>query len=255
MSTSDHPASPGAAGHLAPAARGGDGHVHLHVAKQDTAAPRRAASALSRLAVLACALAAAALIAASFFEPWWRFWLYAPQYPGGLKLVISLTGVSGDVSEINILNHYIGMKSLADAAQTERRLASYGVAAIAALVVVGSVAAGRKLNKLIAVPAALFPIVFVADSSYWLYKFGHELDPRAPLKIGVFTPQLFGNGQIGQFGTFATPALGFWLAVAGFAAVGLGVLLRRKVCASCSRAETCSATCPRLLVLPEGKRS
>ncbi|MBL8157714.1 MAG: hypothetical protein JNM70_26430, partial [Anaerolineae bacterium] len=98
MSTSDHPASPGAAGHLAPAARRGDGHVHLHVAEQETAAPRRGAPAtLSRLAVLACALAAAGLIAASFFQPWWRFWLYAPQYPGGLKLVISLTGVSGDV--------------------------------------------------------------------------------------------------------------------------------------------------------------
>ena len=227
--------------------------MHLSVAGEAAAEPPRGDSLARRLGVLACALASATLIAASFTQPWWRFWLYAPQYPRGLKLVISLTVVTGDVGEVNILNHYIGMKSLADAAPIERQLAIYGVASIAAMVVMGAVVAGKKLNVLVAAPAALFPLVFLADSFYWLHKFGHELDPRAPLEIGVFTPQLFGNGQIGQFGTFATPAIGFWMAVAGFAVIGIGVLLRRKVCASCEHAKHCSAGCRRLLVLPAGK--
>jgi hypothetical protein len=64
---------------------------------------------------------------------------------------------------------------------------------------------------------ALFPLSFIADSFFWLYRFGHELDPRAPLHLPQFTPQLFGNGTIGQFMTFATPQSGFWLAVAGVA--------------------------------------
>ena len=141
----------------------------------------------------------------SFFLPWWKFSLYAPQYPSGLTLVISLTGMGGDVSEIDLLNHYIGMKHLAGAAPMERHLAGYGVAFVAVLTLVMLAVAGKKLNKLVAIPALAFPLGFLADSFYWLYTFGHQLDPKAPLHIGAFTPQMFGNGQIGQFETFAQP--------------------------------------------------
>ena len=47
------------------------------------------------------------------------FELVAPQYPKGLKLDISLTGITGDVKEIDILNHYIGMRTMSDAASLE----------------------------------------------------------------------------------------------------------------------------------------
>ncbi|HEY3495918.1 MAG TPA: hypothetical protein VGK73_14570, partial [Polyangiaceae bacterium] len=70
--------------------------------------------------------------------------------------------------------------------------------------------------------AAAVPLGFVADFSYWLYRFGHDLNPRAPLRLEPFTPAMFGNGVIGQFMTFARPELGFWLALA---CVGLAVLL------------------------------
>jgi hypothetical protein len=62
---------------------------------------------------------------------------------------------------------------------------------------------------------------------------------------------MFGNGKIGQFETFAQPALGFWLALAGVAFVLSAVVVRSRVCAHCSAAGRCGATCPRLLVLPE----
>src|SRR5690242_3769449 len=39
----------------------------------------------------------AALLLGAYFTPWWTFILYAPQYPAGLRLAVSLTGVSGDV--------------------------------------------------------------------------------------------------------------------------------------------------------------
>jgi hypothetical protein len=111
---------------------------------------------------------------------------------------------------------------------------------------------GRKLNKLIAIPAIAFPVIFLADSFYWLYKFGHDLDPKAPLKIGAFTPQLFGNGQIGQFGTFATPQLGFWLAIAGVVFVVAATIVRsRTVCAHCGHRDECATACPRVLVFPK----
>lgn len=181
--------------------------------------------ALAPPRILALAFAAAALIVGSFFLPWWRFWLYAPQYPKGLSLVISLTGMGGDVHEIDLLNHYIGMKHLADAAPLERQYAGLGVALVAVLVVALAVLPMRRLRRLAAVPALALPIVFVADSFYWLYTFGHALDPKAPLHIPAFTPQMFGNGQIGQFETFAQPAIGFWVALAGVACAVVASLL------------------------------
>lgn len=230
--------------------RRSDGHVHLKVASTDASTK---SSGLARAGVALTAAASVGLFAWSFFLPWWSFQLYAPQYPKGLKLVISLTGVTGDVSEIDILNHYIGMHSMANAAPTERALAGWGVAAVCVMVVGLSLAAGRKLNRLVAAPAVAFPLVFVADCFYWLYKFGHELDPKAPLKIGVFTPELFGNGQIGQFGTFAQPALGFWIALGGAVLAIVGTVLRARVCASCGRASRCSVGCSRLMLLPDRK--
>jgi len=230
----------------------GGGHVHLKVAAAPTTKPKWD---WARWLVVVLAAAGVALFALSFSKPWWAFTLYAPQYPKGLELVISLTGMGGDVHEIDLLNHYIGMSHLADAAPTERQIAGWGVAGIGVVVMALSLLSGKKLNKIVAIPAIAFPLVFLADSYYWLYKFGHDLDPKAPLHTSIkpFTPQMFGNGKIGQFETFAHPDLGFWLALGGVACVVIAVVLRSRVCANCGRASECGALCPRAMVLPERK--
>jgi hypothetical protein len=229
------------------------GRLHLHVVATAGAGPDRPSSDRARWAVIALGALAVAAFAASFFLPWWKFWLYAPQYPKGLMLEISLTGMGGDVHEIDLLNHYIGMKHLSNAAPTERHLAGYGVAAIAVVTLAVLAGGGRRLNRWVAAPAIAFPVVFLADSFYWLYSFGHDLDPRAPLRVAAFTPELFGNGQIGQFATFARPDMGFWLALVGVAAALTANGLRSRVCAGCEQAGECSVVCPRLMVLP-GRR-
>jgi hypothetical protein len=233
--------------------RGPDGHVHLPISQpaEFGHAAHKAPWDWARWVVVLSGLSSVALFVASFFQPWWSFKLYAPQYPKGLSLVISLTGMGGDVHEIDLLNHYIGMKHLADAATMERHLAGYGVAAIGIVTVGLFMVAGKKLNRLVVIPALAFPVVFLADSFYWLYSYGHALDPKAPLRIAPFTPEMFGNGKIGQFETFATPALGFWIALAGVAFAIVGTLIRSRVCAHCKHAGTCSVVCPRLMVLPE----
>lgn len=226
-----------------------DGRVHLRLAGHGHRTTPRWDWA--RWPVFVLAAASVSLFAISFFKPWWHFWLYAPQYPGGLELSISLTGMGGQVQEIDILNHYIGMRRLADAAPTERQWAGFGVAAVGIITLALMTFSGKKLNKLVAIPAMAFPIGFLADSFYWLYTFGNNLDPRAPLKIQAFTPQMFGNGKIGQFATFATPSLGFWLAVAGVVCALVGAFLRSRVCANCGSAGQCGSMCPRAMVLPE----
>jgi copper chaperone NosL len=228
-----------------------DAHKHLTVVGQDDPAGRASWHRGLRWTVVALAALAIAAYAASFFQVWWRFTLYAPQYPHGLRLAISLTGMGGDVREIDMLNHYIGMGHMADAAARERELAGWGVGLIAVLVLGTTLLAGKNLGRAILVPGVAFPAVFLADAFYWLHHFGHNLDPRAPLHIPPFTPELFGNGQIGQFMTFAVPGPGFWLATTALGLLLAAVVVRARVCRDCPLAGQCGAVCPRALVGPQ----
>jgi copper chaperone NosL len=176
--------------------------------------------------LVACALA---LFADTLHQPWWSFRLYAPQYPRGLTLTIALDGVSGDTREINMLNHYIGMAHLDQAAAFERQYAALGVGLLVLSLVGVALLARPAWSWLLAALGALLPVGFLADSFYWLYRFGHDLDPHAPVHLPGFTPQLFGNGVIGQFMTFARPERGFWVAVLSVLLLAAASLLRRRV--------------------------
>ena len=55
---------------------------------------------------------AAVLILISIFLPYWKLTLFAPQYPQGLKVELYVNRATGDIQELDILNHYIGMKSM-----------------------------------------------------------------------------------------------------------------------------------------------
>jgi hypothetical protein len=229
-----------------------DTHKHLRVLPAGAGAapaPNPLHPAL-RWTVVGLALGAVGAYVAAFFQDWWRLTLYAPQYPHGLRLTISLTGMGGDVHEIDMLNHYIGMGHLAEAAQFERHYAGWGVAMISILVLATTLLAGRKLNVAVLLPGFAFPVVFLADAIYWMHRFGTHLDPRAPLHVPPFTPQLFGNGEIGQFMTFATPATGFWLACAGLVALAAAFFVRGRVCRDCPRAGSCGKLCPSALIGP-----
>lgn len=177
---------------------------------------------------------ALAAIAASYWQPFWTFKLYAPQYPHGLTLTIALTGFSGDVREIDMLNHYIGMASLQQGAALERQYAALLVSVLVGVLAVLAALPSRRSAVFAAAMGAAYPLGFLADTSYWLYRFGHQLDPRAPLHIPHFTPQLFGNGTIGQFMTFAVPELGFGLSV-----LGAVLLLGAAACSRSSQEAPC----------------
>ncbi len=60
---------------------------------------------------------AAVMLVVSIFLPFWHMQLNAPQYPGGLHVVGYVNRMTGDVHEIDSLNHYIGMRKLDEAAQ------------------------------------------------------------------------------------------------------------------------------------------
>jgi copper chaperone NosL len=202
-----------------------------------------------RVIVAALSIAAVVLLLASLKFPYWRVTLKAPQYPQGLHVSIFLNKVEGDTSEVNLLNHYIGMKKLEMAAKFERNIAIYGLAFISLFTLL-FVFSGRKSMSLFALPALFFPIVFIADLFFWLYTFGHRLDPHAPIKFTPFTPRLIGEGIIGQFATVGAIGLGFYLVIASFILVLGSLILRFTVCNACPYKERCSLVCPHLFLWP-----
>ncbi len=167
---------------------------------------------------------AAMVLGASIMLPYWELKLVAPQFPKGLRVTAWVNRLEGDVHELEGLNHYVGIPSFEDGAVFERSVAIAGILVLAGLLLAGLYIHSRWV-LVFAGPAALFPLFFLADLQYWLWRYGHSLDPRAPLSgaVGEFTPPIFGPGTIAQFETVAWPGYGFLLALvaAGLAAAGL----------------------------------
>jgi len=169
------------------------------------------------------------LLVVSIFLPYWQMTLLAPQYPGGLRVEAYLNHLQGDVREIDGLNHYIGMRPLGEAAQLERSLSIAAVAVIA-LLVVAAIYIHNRWAALLALPALLFPAVFLADMHYWLRHFGTNLDPAAPLSSSIdpFIPPVLGRGTVGQFATVASPGTGLLAAAAASLIIVAGLWLHRR---------------------------
>ncbi len=167
-------------------------------------------------------VAAAGLLLLSLLFPYWQVTLFAPQYPGGLRAYVYLTHVAGDDQEISNLNHYVGMRALDAAAPLERRLALPLIllSVIALLVSAYAHPAGARwlrnsaARALLRLPAVLLPVGVIADLAFWLWWFGHSLDPAAPIRIDPFTPTILGPGKVMQFATSATFGVGFYLGLA-----------------------------------------
>jgi copper chaperone NosL len=189
------------------------------------------------------AMGAVVLYIAAFFQPMWGFYLYAPQYPHGLTLSVFLNRVGGDVMEINILNHYIGMAKLDEAAKLERQLSAYGLAGIALALLLMVFVPGRKYARWFAIPAFLFPVVFLGFFYYWMWTFGHTLSPAAPVTVSPFTPTLLGQGQIGNFRTVGLPGPGFYMVLVSAFLAAASVGMRRSICAACPARHECQVVC------------
>lgn len=165
----------------------------------------------------------------SVFLPYWKMELKAPQYPTGLHMKAHLNKLTGDVREIDGLNHYIGMRPLGEAAQVERKVGVYAIAAMALLVFAG-IFIPTRLAAYLALPVVVFPGLFLFDLHFWLKHFGTSLDPKAPLSSAVkpFVPPVLGEGNVGQFVTVASPDTGLYLAGVASLLVVVGLYFHRR---------------------------
>ena len=180
---------------------------------------------MTRLSRAVAAVLAAALVALSSVLPLWSMTMRAPQYPRGLHLFAYGTGLGGDVHEINILNHYIGMPPI-EAPPLETAFFPIG---ITALVVLCLTAPFHKwLYRIAIAGTAAAPLVGIADLQWRLYAFGHSLNPKAPIRLQPFTPLVIGQTSMGNFVSTGMIGWGFAVIVAATIVLVLGARLEKK---------------------------
>lgn len=170
---------------------------------------------------LVAAVIAGLLLAATLFLPLWRMELVAPQYPAGLVMRAYGDRFEGDpdtyyddVREINGLNHYIGMKPIEPV--TEMDLFVPGVIATAlGGLLVSFIAWKRGWFRALAIAGFWFvPLFFIVDLQYWLYNYGHTMNPEAALNTGDFTPRVIGQTKVWNFHSENSFEIGFYLMIA-----------------------------------------
>ncbi|MBL7950340.1 MAG: nitrous oxide reductase accessory protein NosL [Flavobacteriales bacterium] len=172
-----------------------------------TTAPRL--RPLSRIAIAVAALAIGILLVV----PIWRIDLSAPQYPEGLAMRIHHDRFEGDTNKINGLNHYIGMATIENDMFPEFAIMRY---AFYLLIGWGLVAAavGRR-GAVFSWLLVLFAYVIWAmwDMYAWGYKYGHDLDPHAAIKVEgmAYQPPLFGHKKLLNFDAWSLPDTGGWV--------------------------------------------
>ena len=113
-----------------------------------------------------------------------------------------------DLAEINTLNHYIGMKPIAQADFLEMKVLPFAIG-VFALLALRSVVIGRIVTLVdLSVLFLYFGAFSLGSFAYRLYTYGHQLDPRAPMKIAPFMPVVMGSQQIANFVQTSLPLAG-----------------------------------------------
>jgi copper chaperone NosL len=155
-------------------------------------------------------------LALAISQPLWHIQLEAPQYPEGLTLDIYAYTLKGgndgaDLHEINILNHYIGMKKIERSAFADLDWLPFGFGALVLLALrVTAIGDVRSLLDLM-VMAGYFAVFSGGRFIHKLWVYGHELSPDAPVKVPPFMPGVLGTKEIGNFATYSGPGLGTYL--------------------------------------------
>ncbi|WP_422081940.1 hypothetical protein [Ulvibacterium sp.] len=162
-----------------------------------------------------------------FVFPLWKITLEAPQYPTPLGMYIYINDFADanphDIKNINLMNHYVGMKYIPDAIP-EFKIFPIG---IIITTVIGLIIAWKANHKWFLYWFIMMVMVSTAgliDFYLWEYDYGHNLDPKAIMKftnpdgsVMGFQPPFFGSKDILNFTAHSYPQLGAYCLGGGIA--------------------------------------
>jgi hypothetical protein len=179
-------------------------------------------------------LAAALSLVPTYVTPLYNMTMFAPQYPEGLRLDIYSYKLEGgnrnqDIKEINVLNHYIGMRDLVTEDFGEFKWLPF-VVGILGLLFLRAAVLGKASHLVdVAVLYLYFGLFALWSFAYKMYRYGHDLDPKAAVKVEPFLPPLFGYKKLANFEVYSYPQVGSYaLALAALCLLGACVLAYRQ---------------------------
>ncbi|XOV91258.1 MAG: nitrous oxide reductase accessory protein NosL [Bacteroidota bacterium] len=172
-------------------------------------------------------LIAALLLASLFVLPLWNITLEAPQYPDPIGMNIFINKFAGvgenDIKNINIMNHYVGMKDIPEVIP-EFSIFPYFVGGMILLGVLFAFFGNRKLYLAWFGLMVIFGTVAMYDFYTWEYDYGHDLRENAAIKFMdekgepmTYQPPLIGAKIILNFRAISMPRIGAYLMAIGLA--------------------------------------
>jgi copper chaperone NosL len=174
-------------------------------------------------------LLALLLLVPCYLAPLYDMTMFAPQYPDGLRLHIYSYKLDGgnrgqDVKEINVLNHYIGMRDLVTEDFTEFKWIPFVVGALG-LLFLRTAVQGKMAHLVDVLVLYLYFGLFALWSfGYKMWSYGHSLAPSAAVKVAPFTPPLFGHKTLANFEVYSYPGLGSYALAAVVVVLALAML-------------------------------
>lgn len=162
------------------------------------------------------------MLVGAYFFPLWQITLEAPQYPEGIAMHIWHNKIGGEseytLQNINILNHYIGMRQIVPDSFTELKVIPWVLAIFTAMGLIFSFLKKRKFLFIWLVLFAISGIIGIYDFYLWEYDYGHNLDPNAPIKVPgmVYQPPLLGEKMLLNFNATSYPHWGGIIVVSSF---------------------------------------
>jgi hypothetical protein len=173
-----------------------------------------------------------------FVFPLWNITLEAPQYPTPLGMDIYINDFADanphDIKNINLMNHYVGMKYIPDAIP-EFKIFPIGIIITTVLGFVIGLKANYKWFLYWFIMMVLVSAAGMYDFYLWEHDYGHNLDPKAIMKftnpdgsVMGFQPPLFGSKDILNFKAHSYPQLGAFALAAGIALAFVAYLKGKK---------------------------
>ena len=165
-------------------------------------------SQTSRIVIVIAALLGIAV----YFLPIWSITLYAPQYSDGIGFYILVDDLQGhsknDIQNVNILNHYIGMRPIEVEDFPEFQYMPWVFGALIGLGLIVGLVGNKWLLVVWVLYFILIGVVGMIRFYYWGYEYGHDLDPRAPIKVPGMTyqPPMIGSKQLLNITAHSWPA-------------------------------------------------
>lgn len=185
------------------------------------------------------------LLLGLFKFPLWNIMLGAPQYPDPLGMNIHIDGIRGvsefDLTNIDGLNHYIGMKIIPKPADMWEfsvfPKVIFGMSALGVLIglfgFLGKISYKWFLGWFIFM--SVLGVLGMYDFNQWLIEYGSDLDPHAIIKVvnpdGTpmsYKPPLFGYQKMLNFDVTSLPHTGGYLMFVGMALTVVAFFVGKK---------------------------